>query len=146
MNTFLGTVRFARPYLARYWPRFVIGIVLGMLFGVSNGLFIGGIAILGPRVTSPSEAQVSVEKSRAAKDASTALREEKANEPGNSLLQPVKVKGPNIKQQLTLLLDPWLPLRGRAMDWKQWVGGLFFLPAIFLLRGVLGYFSSYCLA
>ena len=146
MNTFLGAVRFSRPYFARYWPRFIIGIVLGILFGFSNGLFIGGIAILGPRVTNPTEAQASVDKSRQAKDASTALREEKANEPGNALIQPAKVKGPNIKQEIILLLDPWLPLRGRAMDWKQWVGGLFFLPLIFLLRGVLGYFSSYCLA
>ncbi len=146
MNTFLGAVRFARPYLARYWPRFVIGIVLGILFGISNGLFLGSIAIIGPRVTSPSEAQASVDKSRAAKDAATSAREERANEPGNSVVQTVKVKSPNLKQELILFLDPWLPLRGRAMDWKQWIGGLFFLPAIFLLRGVLGYFSSYCLA
>ena len=43
MNTFLETARFSRPYLARYWPRFVLGIVLGILFGVSNGLFLGSI-------------------------------------------------------------------------------------------------------
>ncbi len=32
------------------------------------------------------------------------------------------------------------------MDWKQWLGGLLFLPLIFALRGALGYGSSYCLA
>jgi ABC-type multidrug transport system fused ATPase/permease subunit len=146
MNTFLGTVRFARPYLARYWPRFVIGIVLGMLFGVSNGLFLGSIAIIAPRITSPTEAVASVAKSRAAQETSSSLREEKANEPDNSQAQTAKVKGPNFKQRLILFLDPWLPIRGQPMDWKRWTGGLLLLPLIFLLRGVLGYFSSYCLA
>jgi subfamily B ATP-binding cassette protein MsbA len=144
MNTFLGAVRFARPYFARYWPRFVIGIVLGMLFGLSNGLLLGSVYLLGPRVTSPDEVQVSVEKSRAAKDALSAQREQIANGSPAELL--TKVKRPSVMQDVILALDPWLPLRGRAMDWKQWVGGLLFLPSIFLLRGVLGYGSSYCLA
>ncbi len=44
MKTFLETVRsFARPYLARYWPRFLIGILLGLLFGFSNALILGGV-------------------------------------------------------------------------------------------------------
>ena len=144
MNTFLGTVRFARPYLARYWPRFLAGILLGLLFGLSNGLLLGGIYILGPRVTSPDEVQASVEKSRKAKDDASAQREELAN--GTPVAQTLKVKGPNLKQEIVLFLDPWLPLRGRAMDWKQLLGGLLFLPLLILLRGVLGYTSSYCLA
>jgi ATP-binding cassette, subfamily B, bacterial MsbA len=148
MNTFLGTVRFARPYLARYWPRFVIGIVLGMLFGVSTGLLPTSAYLLVPRVTNPDEVRQSVEKSREAKDAVSAQREQQANDPTGTLLQTAqaKIKGPSFVQNVILFLDPWLPIRGREMDWKQWVGGLLFLPAIFLLRGVLGYASSYCLA
>ena len=146
MNTFLGTVRFARPYLARYWPRFVIGIVLGVLFGLSNSLLLGSVYLLSPRVTSPDEVHVTVEKGKEAKEAVSAQREQKANEPAAVSLPLAKVKPPSFMQNVVLVLDPWLPLRGRAMDWKQWVGGLLFLPAIFLLRGVLGYASSYCLA
>jgi len=146
MNTFLGTVRFARPYLARYWPRFVIGIALGVLFGLSNSLLLGSVYLLSPRVTSPDEVHQTVEKSKDARDAVSAQREQKANEPAAVPIPLAKVKGPSFMQNVVLFLDPWLPLRGRTMDWKQWVGGLLFLPAIFLLRGVLGYASSYCLA
>ena len=146
METFLATVRFARPYLGRYWPRFIAGIVLGLLFGLSNGLLLGGIYIIGPRVTSPDEVQASVEKSRVAKDTASAQRELVANGADNSIVQKLKVKGPSLKQKLLLFLDPWLPLRGRPMDWKQLTGGLLFLPLLMMLRGALGYGSSYCLA
>jgi len=147
MNTFLGTVRFARPYLARYWPRFVIGVVLGMLFGITSGLLPTSAYLLVPRVTDPDEVRQTVEKGIAARDAVSSQREQQANSPGDALLQTAKkAKGPSVIQNIVVSLDPWLPLKGRAMDWRQWIGGLLFLPAIFLLRGVLGYASSYCLA
>ena len=146
MNTFLETAHFARPYLARYWPRFVMGIVLGILFGASNGFFIVSVYTMGQRVTSPAEVQQSVEKSREAKDAASALKAEKANQPENATLQALKVKGASLKQQLYLAVDPWLPLKGRPMDWKQFLGGLLLLPFGIFLRGLLGYGSSYLLA
>jgi subfamily B ATP-binding cassette protein MsbA len=146
MNTFLDTVRFARPYLARYWPRFVAGIVLGLLFGFSNGLFVGGIYTLTHRIASPESVKQTVAAAEQAKQSATALREQKANEPGNAELQALKAEGATLKQEFTMAIDPWLPLKDRAMDWKQLLGGFIFLPLIILLRGALGYGSSYCLA
>jgi len=45
-----------------------------------------------------------------------------------------------------LLVDPWLPKSGRPIDWRQFLGGLLFLPALVALRGFSGYLSSYCMA
>jgi subfamily B ATP-binding cassette protein MsbA len=146
MNTFLETVRFSRPYLSRYWPRFMAGILLGLLFGISNGLFIGGVYTLAHRVANPESVKEAVAKSEKAKQDAAAVREEKANNPDNATIQSLKEREATLKQDFQLVVDPWLPLKGRAMDWKQWVGGILFLPLIILLRGVLGYGSSYCLA
>lgn len=43
-------------------------------------------------------------------------------------------------------IDPWLPLKGRGLDWKQVLGGLLLLPVLTGLRGGIGYASSYYMA
>jgi subfamily B ATP-binding cassette protein MsbA len=146
MNTFLSTVRFARPYLARYWLRFTAGIVLGLLFGFSNGLFVGGIYTLTHRVANPESVKEAVANGEEAKQNASALREKKANSPGDADIQALEAKGATLKEEFLMAIDPWLPLKGRAMDWKQWLGGFLVLPVLILLRGALGYGSSYCLA
>jgi len=146
MNTFLGTVRFARPYLARYWPRFVAGILLGLLFGFSNGLFVAGIYTLTHRVANPESVKQAVVEAEQAKQAASAVREEKANSPGNAEIQALKAKSATLKQDFMVAIDPWLPLKDRPMDWKQGLCGFLLLPLLVLLRGALGYGSSYCLA
>ena len=146
MTTFLDTARFAQPYLARYWPRFVIGILLGILFGVSNGLVVGSIYVLAHRISDPQQVQQVIEKGLQAKDTAKAVKEAKANEPQNAVVQALKVQGATFKQKFFLLIDPWLPLKGRPMDWKQLLGGFLFIPLAFVLRGLLGYGSSYLLA
>lgn len=143
MHTLLETARFSRPYLARYWPRFVMGIVLGILFGVSNGLFIGSVYTVVHRFAQPEQVQNVVEKGREAKAAAKAL---KAEETENATIHSIKAEGATLKQEFYLLIDPWLPLKGRALDWKQCLGGFLFIPLSIILRGVLGYGSSYLLA
>ncbi len=53
MEHFREIVRFARPYIGRYWLRFVAGILLGVLFGMSNGLFVGSVYTVVPRLSNP---------------------------------------------------------------------------------------------
>jgi subfamily B ATP-binding cassette protein MsbA len=146
MSTFLSTARFAGPYLARYWPRFAAGILLGLFFGFSNGLFVGGVYTLTHRVANPESVKQAVAKGEEAKQTASALREQKANLPDNADIQALEAKGATLKQKFLIAVDPWLPLKGRAMDWKQWLGGFLVLPLLILLRGALGYGSSYCLA
>ncbi len=146
MTTFLESARFAQPYLARYWPRFVAGILLGILFGVSNGLVVGTIYTLVHRITDPQQVQQVVEKGREARSTASAAKAQKANEPQNAMIQSLEVRGATLKQRFFLLIDPWLPIKGRDMDWKQIFGGFVFIPLAIILRGLLGYGSSYCLA
>jgi ABC-type multidrug transport system fused ATPase/permease subunit len=143
MHTFLETARFSRPYLARYWPRFVMGIVLGILFGTSNGLFIGSVYTLVHRVANPIGVQNVVAKGEEAKAAAEAAKKEKAENPA---LHSLKVEGATLKQNFFLLIDPWLPLKGRPLTWRQCLGGLLFIPLTVILRGLLGYGSSYLMA
>jgi len=146
MNTFLETAKFSRPYLARYWPRFTMGIVLGVLFGLTQSLSVGALYLICNRVTDPAAVMHTVEKGKEAKAAASAVREEKANEPENETIKELKVQGATLRQNLYLILDPWLPLRDRPLDWKQCLGGLLFLPLCVVLRGAIGYGSSYLLA
>ncbi len=146
MTTFMGTVRFARPYLARYWPRFYLGIFLGILFGLSNTLIVGALYIISSRVIDPGTVHYNVVQGQQARAEASAVKEQKANEPDNAAVQALQVKGATLKQQLYLAVDPWLPLRGRPMDWKQILGGLLLLPLCVALRGLMGYGSSYLLA
>jgi subfamily B ATP-binding cassette protein MsbA len=139
MDTFLEAMRFSRPYLGRYWPRFVLGIVLGVLFGASNGLFLGAVYTVLDRFEDPKHVESNVEKARDAHATDKAAQE-------NPTVESVAVKSATLKQEYYALIDPWLPLRGRPMDWKQGLGGFMFIPLVIILRGILGYGSSYLLA
>ena len=140
MNTFLETARFARPYLARYWPRFVLGILLGVLFGISNGLFVGSVYTVVHRLADPVKVQSIIEKGQEAK---AAQKTATVQIPGAASL---KTEGAAFKQEFYILIDPWLPLKGRPLDWQQCLGGFLFIPLAVILRGILGYGSSYLMA
>jgi subfamily B ATP-binding cassette protein MsbA len=139
MNTYVETALFSRTYLKRYWFRFVTGIVLAFAFGLSNGLFIGGVYTMINRMSDPVKVEAVTEKAREAKEAA---KEAQMN-PG---LVSMKKASLALKQRFYLAVDPWLPLKGRALDWKQCVGCVLFLPLVAALRGFLGYGSSYLLA
>ncbi|MCE0499127.1 MAG: ABC transporter ATP-binding protein/permease [Methylacidiphilales bacterium] len=138
MNTLLETARFSRPYLSRYWFRFVIGIVLGILFGASNGLFMGSIYVIATRLGDPAHIEKVTEQGREA--------EAKKEEGENPALHGLKAKATAFKEEFYVLIDPWLPLKDRALDWKQCLGGFLLIPLAVILRGFLGYGSSYLLA
>ena len=139
MRTFLETMAFSRPYLARYWFRFIAGIILGILFGFSNGVSVGSVYTLLHRLTDPAQVQQVTEQGREARAAKHEAQE-------NPTLHALKVRGATLKEKFYLLIDPWLPLKDRPLDWKQCLGGFLFIPLTVILRGVLGYGSSYLLA
>ncbi|HUB66600.1 MAG TPA: ABC transporter ATP-binding protein [Candidatus Methylacidiphilales bacterium] len=138
MNILIEIARFSRPYLARYWFRFVTGIVLGILFGASNGLFLGSVYIIAQRLDDPSHVQQVTERGREA--------EVKKEEGENPTLRSLKAKASAWKQDFYVLIDPWLPQKGRALDWKQCLGCILLIPSVVALRGLLGYGNSYLLA
>jgi subfamily B ATP-binding cassette protein MsbA len=143
MNTFLETAQFSRPYLARYWPRFALGIFLGILFGISNGLIVGSMYTLAHRVAAPQQVEDVTQKGFAAKAAAKATKTAPLED---TTLHSLRAEGATLKEEFFVLIDPWLPLKDRPLDWKQCLGGFFFIPLTVILRGALGYGSSYLMA
>jgi len=130
MRHLANIVHFGWPYLRRYWTRMTAGILLGVLFGLSNASFIWATQTLFERLDSKPqvEAQDTGQLSRLnlpfADSARAALKE--------------------LKQATDQGIDPWLPRAGRGLDGRQIFGGLLFLPVLVGLRGFLGYLSTYC--
>jgi len=123
MWTILKVLRFGLPFMRRYWSRLTAGILLGVLFAMSNAMFVWVTKTVFARLSPAIGAPVAGRPPLA----------------GTQFLT-------DLNQQVLQLLDPWLPLMGRALDWRQIVGGLLLLPTPMLLRGVLSYLSNYCMS
>ncbi len=141
MNTYLETAKFSRPYLRRYWFRFVAGILLAVAFGLSNGLVVGSLYTMIHRLDDPAHVREVTEKGRQAE----AVAAQKKGEE-NSTIHYLQTQRKIFQEKLYVLVDPVLPLKGRTLDWKQILGCLLFLPIFAALRGFLGYGSSYLMA
>ncbi|MSR66905.1 MAG: ABC transporter ATP-binding protein, partial [Pedosphaera sp.] len=124
MGNFANIIRFGWPYLQRYWGRLAAGILLGILFGLVNASFVWAVQTIIARLD-PNAALLPVASAQ-----SSAV--------------------PDIfrewQRSVNDWIHPWLPLAGRALDWRQVVGGLIFFPLLVALRGYIGFLSSYCLA
>jgi len=116
-------LRFGWPYLKRYWARLVLGVLIGLLFGLTNASFVWATKTIMERLESP--------EAIAAKAAGS---------------KPVKMKRVSeVKQRLDRVVDPWLPRMGRNLDWRQVVGGILFMPLLFSIQATTSYSSSYCI-
>lgn len=126
--------RFGWPYLHRYWPRFALGILLGVVFGLSNASFIWATKTMIGRMAPPKA-------SPAALHTPTPMAP-----PGPPQTSRMARLEQRLHQFNEVELDPWLPKFGRPVDARQMVGGLLLFPLLIAFRGYIGYFSSYCLA
>ncbi len=140
MKTFLEFCRFSSVYLRRYWFRFSLGVMLGVLSGFSNGLTIFTVSTLLQRVTAPEKVQEITEQGLADKKAHDELREQG---------KPVVIKPASffreVKQYIYVQLDPLLPLRGRPATALQCSILFAIFPLLALIRGMLSYGSTYLL-
>jgi subfamily B ATP-binding cassette protein MsbA len=127
LNNLANVFRFGAPYIRRYWVRMSLGVLLGVLFGISNAAILGGSRALLNRVfpEAPSGTQLTIERSTASGKLSEFAS--------------------RAKQNLSAIADPWLPKEKRALDPKQVIGLLIFFPLLFAFRGYIGYLSSYCM-
>lgn len=121
LSTVLG---FGLPYLRKYWPRLACGILLGLLFGISNAGILGATKTLMDRVF-PKPAEESNTK------ASPPSRMRKALA--------------SVTRHISQAVDPWLPAAGRPLDRQQALGVLLFFPLLFAFRGAAGYLTAYCM-
>ena len=133
MKDLLAIFQFGRIYLGRYWTRFAAGVLLGVLFGLTNASFVWATKTLFERLEPvPVAKSLQPEASR------------KATPPARQAGY-LKERLREINLVMQSVVDPWLPKIGRTIDNRQIIGGLLFLPILVAIRGYVGYLSSYCL-
>jgi subfamily B ATP-binding cassette protein MsbA len=136
---------FGIPYLKPYRFRFVLGIVLSMFFGLSNGLFVLSVNALFNRLA-PPQAVVAIQK-KPQQETATAVST--ADPDKDSLAEKLKVewkeKTKPIADYAKTLPDKWLPRMGQTVTWQQMLGGFLLLPLVMGGRAMASYFSTYCL-
>jgi subfamily B ATP-binding cassette protein MsbA len=133
---------FGIPYLRPYKFRFLLGVVLSIAFGLSNGIFVLSVNTLFNRLAPPNSALAF--KAPKPKPSSTeevsALGRWKAD-----IGAKVAPAGRAIKQKAGELTDQWLPRIDQPATWRQLLGGFFLLPLVMGSRAMASYFSTYCL-
>ena len=129
MQDLAQVLRFGWPYLRRYLGRFVAGVGLAVLFGLTNALLLWAINTILLRMSPASPAP---------------LAGAVASVPGG--FGPIDQWTAGLQEWAAGAVDLWLPRAGREADWRQITGGLLLFPLLAALRGFVGYGSSYCLA
>jgi subfamily B ATP-binding cassette protein MsbA len=109
---------FGWPFLRPYRHRLFMGIAFGMLFAASNGLVVGTTKYLVERFDPQPE-----------------LHEIASSEGWQG----------SLLEKASAALDPWVPLKGRQMDWRQIFGGIALIALLSALRGSLGFLNAYCM-
>lgn len=130
MGYLSNVIRFGWPFLRRYWVRLVLGIVLGIVFGLSNAGILGFSKALLNRIFPEENTQETFVQSGATQSA-------------GGLRQWARETGDSLKERLGQKIDPWLPAAGREVDALQITGVLIIFPLLFAFRGYIGYLSSY---
>ncbi|MFA5193759.1 MAG: ABC transporter ATP-binding protein [Verrucomicrobiia bacterium] len=131
MENVINVLRFGWPYLRPYKRRLFMGILLAVVFGLSNVVFVWATKTVFDRLAPNTASPLAAATSMPAVTSPWAVE--------------VKAVADQVKAAVDQVLDPWLPLNGRPLDWKQVLGGLLLLPLPIFLRGVAGYLSGYCL-
>ena len=117
---------FGWPFVRRYWVRLLLGILLGVVFGLVNASFVWGTKTLFERLEPKEKVAQSIPQIQAVPGAWASKLE-------------------SFNDRLMRRLDPWLPQVGDALSVKQLIGGILFLPILVTLRSTVGYGSVYFL-
>ncbi len=135
MKDIFAIYAFGLPYMRRYWLRFALGSLCGVIFGLSNGLTMGGVYLMLHRLDDPAHiAQITADAKKPA--------EEKENPTAQTFHTAMK----EATNDIYVAVDPWLPLTGRPLTWKQILGGLMLFPLVAAFRGLMGYCTTYFMA
>lgn len=124
---------FGISFLRPYWPRFLLGVSLGVVFGLSNGLFVLSINTLFKRLA-PAPAQTE-----------TAKVDVKKQPIRPALFPSLKVNATPLGERVNSFADQWLPAVGQPFTWQRALGGFLLLPLVVSLRSLTNYLSVYCL-
>jgi ATP-binding cassette, subfamily B, bacterial MsbA len=120
--------QFGWKYLCRYWGRLCAGVLLGVLFGLSNASFAWATKTLVQRFKAPDNLQV-----------------RQANLSPAKKVTWVDERIARIERSASAAADRWLPRIGMPMTWQMMLGLLLFLPLLVAVRSGTDYGSSYCM-
>lgn len=120
---------FGWPYMCRYQSRLWLGVLCGVLLGLSNASFIWATRTIFSRLSPEAPVVASVVPVP----------------PTKALMAPLSGRFDTLRRDFETAMDPWLPLAGRPIDSRQFLGGFLLLPVLVGIRGILGYFSTYCM-
>ena len=137
MGDYFRILRFGWPYLRRYWLRFALGVLFGFIFGFSNGLLLGAVNLMLVRLN-PAPATVITPAAAAAKAQKLAKE--------SDFKKHARALGKEVGGEIYTVIDPWLPVVNRKLDWKQVLGGLLLFPLVAGLRGLMSYATAYLMA
>jgi subfamily B ATP-binding cassette protein MsbA len=125
----------------------VASILFGFVFALTNASFIWAIRTLTgrfdsvPATTAPTVAVAPAVPAPPPAAVSDGQKTEPA--PGKiASLKPWRKKANDWAERT---VDPWLPRVGKSVDWRQIVGGLFFLPLLIAIRAGSDYMNNYCM-
>lgn len=135
MDHFRAILRFGYPYLQRYRHRMLLGILLGFLYGLSNGVAIWGARMIFERMAPPPTTPIT-----------QSLASSPTTPSPTGQFSSVRQWALNTEQAARQTLDPWLPLAGRKPTWREALGLVLLLPLLMAFRGFTGYFSNYFLS
>ena len=118
MNHLRRVLAFGLPFLRPYRKRFLAGVALALIFGLSNGAFVLATKTLFERLT-PVAAQTD---------------------------QPQTIQLPErLSGEFAHWMDQLLPRAGQPMTLIQGIGAVLFLPLLMGLRAGTNYLSAYCM-
>lgn len=118
MNQLRRVLAFGLPFLWPYRKRFLAGVGLALLFGLTNGAFVLATKTLFERLT-----PVSTE----------------ADQP-KTIQLPERFSG-----DFARWMNQILPRSGQPMTWIQAAGAVLFLPLLMGMRAGTNYLSAYCM-
>jgi len=118
VNQIRRVFSFGLPFLWPYRSRFLAGVLLALIFGLSNGAFVLATKTLFERLSPAIPAGVS----------------------DQPLSLPERLSG-----EFARTLDICLPRLGEPITLVQAIGAVLFLPLLMLIRSGANYLSAYCM-
>ncbi len=145
MGDLKTVLRFGWQYMRPYWPRFVAGIVLGCLCGLTAGSFIWATRTLAERLQKPKADLISCVQCGAKFAPPEAPAHAKAHKPAEAMFPGLDARLQQADRAVKAFIDPWLPRAGMSFDWQRVLGGILLLPLLAFARGGSDYLGNYCM-
>ena len=141
VHNFSKVLGFGWQYMKPYWTRLVLGVLFGIICGLTAAGFIWATRTLAERLENPDV--VAAEKAR-----EQAEKKEKHKNKNHLVKLPEswKPEAEHLKRSGEKFLDEWLPRAGRKMERRHLIGVILFLPLLAFLRGATDYISNYCMS